>query len=484
MHHARRWSLLGTLSSVAISASLYAGPPYVQVGPPDRVSATNFLVTQGSSIQLRDMNNDRVVSDTDVALQVYDRLIAVYGPDLQVGDLDQDGVVSSEDLIEAIARVLLSTFGKVTPDEQPVGPEDVLTVVDGVMNASPTADVNLDGAADALDIAVPITNIEFDPFPLDHWIRGIALGLYDYIVVIQAEGREALMADEPVAADVHAVIVSGSWSSNPPKWWPPNHAVYMSHDWWPQPHWPTDHYVGFSEQNPGPRPEHTRDVSRRWTPNHLYWISRSWERVDHDMEFTRVRSSPLPDHWTHDSGLWPPGHWHAASSTWPRVPNGHEVATSRRGDGLHETNTSFRAHDRKISRGWWPQHTYSDSRQYIFPPRHQAYLTRSWHHVVDLSQAIFPPNHYGHISTSWPPGHERGKSTSFPPFHYYDLSLTWPAPQPQWPANHIKAISEQWLLPEQPGVWPLFPPDHTWFTTFTQIQPPGVIPRIPWAAEP
>jgi hypothetical protein len=458
-------SLISALSAAACSVSLYAGPPYVQVGPPDRVSATNFLVTQGSSIQLRDMNNDSVVSDTDVALQVYDQLIAVYGPDLQVGDLDQDGVVSSEDLIEAIARVLLSTFGKVTPDEQPVGPGDVLTVVDGIMNASPTADVNLDGAADALDIAVPITNIELDLFPLEHGIRGIALGLYDYIVVIQAEGREALMADEPVAADEHAVIVSGSWPSNPPRWWPPNHRRSVSETIKPEyPKLPPWSLQTVDPAWPPLPSEHAHSISRRWPANHDLWISQTWEGFDHDLDLSVVPGQwPSPTLPQHLSGLskqqWPPNHAAQFSRTWPA------------------------SHDQADSRGWWPMHTWIDSSQRRHPPMHSKWIT-SWDHYFEQSKLVFPPNHTRLISRSWPLSHQAGLSAHYPPNHISHLSYTWPGPRPLWPPNHTQEFSDRWPSPAPPAGWPLFPPDHTWFTTFTQIQPPGIIPRIPWAAEP
>ncbi len=473
-----RWT---TALAAVLSLSgerLCGSTPTPGVGPRDRMVLTDFM--RQSSMDLRDLNGDGAVSDRDVALQVHVRLVELYGPELQVGDLDGDGHVTAEDLRFAIEQIVRGAFGKTAPGEDPVGLPDLAATVDLILAGSPLGDLNLDGHLGTSDILVTLDRIGDE----EHAGRDIMTAvndLYDYMRLFRELGREYFMADEPVASD-HSKGISMTWPKGHPGWWPPNHMTSMSVDWRPQPHWSPSHYVDFSQQAPGPMPAHDRSISQRWPANHDYWTSRTWERTDHDLDLTRVGDNPLPAHWAHDSSIWPPGHWHAASSTWPRVPIGHEVATSRRGDGHHEAATSLHAHDRVISRQWWPGHVISESRLLTAPPLHHAHLTRTWSHSVQLSQVIYPPNHNGRISLVWGLQHDVSRSSRYPPSHHAVASANWPAPQPQWPANHLKAKSEEWHQPEQPGVWPVFPPDHTWFTTFSQT--PGIVPRNPWAAQP
>lgn len=445
---------------------LHAGPPYHQVGPPDRVSATNFLVIEGSSIELRDMNNDGFISDADVALLIYDQLIASHGQDLQVGDLDGDGAVTGEDVIEAIAALLRASFGKVIPDEQPVGPGDVLAVVDGVMTASPTADLNLDGSADTGDIAVVITNIELDLAPLTHEIGWVARGLYEYIGVIRERGREFFMAEEPVEASrrrEHAVIISDEWPSNHPSWWPPNHRRNVSETIKPEyPRRPPWMLQPVDPAWPPLPSEHARSISGRWPANHDLWFSQTWEGFDHDLELSVVPGQwpnpTLPRHVSELSKHWPPNHAYQLSRSWPAE------------------------HFQVNSRVWWPMHVWSDSSQRRFPPMHSKWTTDHWSHDLELSRSIFPPNHLRMVSASWPMGHQQGVSVHYPPNHISYISSSWPGPQPQWPSNHARELSEQWSNPAPPAGWPLFPRDHSWFTTFSLT--PGIVPRNPWAAQP
>jgi hypothetical protein len=431
----RRWNA-GVLLGLGLVAATDA---FAADSVPGRTVVLGFMA--GSSLSLSDLNGDCGVTDVDVALALNQRLISEYGQVFEPARFP-----SGESVVDAIKQVVRSSFGKTTPSPEPVGLEDVLTVLQDVDQQSVTGDVNLDGVADLADVGGIIDRLgnQVDDWTVDH----VSRELFEYVGLIRQRGVQVFMAGGCKPPD-HMKGVSDSWPLDPPDWWPPNHLSSMSRSYDGS---PPAHDSFDSRANP-PQ-DHSSGVSSQWPPNHNRLSSATWP-PDHSAWSSTIGTPPNPVHYRSVSAGWPPAHAYEASHSWPS------------------------SHDRPVSSTWWPNHTRSDSSSRIFPPMHAESLSGQWSHQASVSQSIYPPNHYDEVSGSWGPTHNISQSSAFPPAHVSFASHSWPGPQ-TWPANHTLSMSRSWGDPAS-NPWPVFPPGHSWFTTFRDVISP-IVPRIPWSS--
>lgn len=434
---------------VLCGTAMTAGFVRADEGAPDRTVMSRFLA--GSSMQLRDMNADCRVSDVDVAMLLYQRAKEQYGPNMNFGDTDGNGVINGEDAVNAFAKMIRGSFGKLATIEGEVTEDDVVETVVAVVEADPKADVNFDGSKDGGDVQATSTHLgsEVSEFDVDR----IAREAFEYVGVVHTYGVASFMA-AACAPESHLEGVSNTWPADHPKWWPPNHLSSVSRSYDP----PPGHSQYESATNPFPL--HATETSRGWPPNHLLQASLNWQNPPpppHEelasMYNNPPRPAPLPPHVASVSGTWPPGHTQPASDSW--TPS----------------------HDQVVSRTYWPGHNAADSSGQAFPPMHGTYFSDRWTHGQALSAAGWPPNHQTTVSQSWG-NHQTGPSAHYPPSHISYASQSWPGPQPGWPPNHTANVSRSWGEPA-PGGWPVFPADHSWFTTIRDVVNPA-IPRPRW----
>jgi hypothetical protein len=412
-HHRTALSRTATASVVCAMAfsSVSAG------GPLGRTVVLNLVHNSGANYV--DMNGDCEISDIDIALRVYGKLIQQYGAQLEVGDLDSDGELTAADLQFAIYTMLKMSFGKPPLTQGPVNSSDVGAVLNGLVSGDEEFDVDMDASVSINDVAMTQNLIGLEPSDAD--LFAAAWELYEYIGLFETMGTEIFMRPECLAhPGGHVVGISNTWPSWTPVWWRANH------------------YVSISESYG----THSITISRSWPANHDPFVSKTWQWGEHVHEHSFL-SNPT-DHTTNTSSKWPANHSYAQSSTW--------------------TN-----HEELVSRAWPPGHDKVNSDLRQFPAAHSGYLSGNWSHGTASSSHDYPPNHGNTVSQTWG-SHNTGPSSTYPPNHSTYASNTWPGPQPGWPPSHSGEVSASWGEPA-PNPWPpIVPPDHSWLTTFNDVR--------------